>query len=173
MPNHIHLVLVPPVKDSLPRSLRHVHVRYAQRVNRQKDWSGHLWQGRYFASVLDERHCWAAIRYVEQNPVRAGMVAVAERYPWSSAGGHCGFRRDPVLTTATAWQRQFKAVGDWSAWLAVGDTSREIGTLRINTHRGVPCGSEEFVARLESMSGRRLLDRRRRRRNSAKGMRPL
>lgn len=173
MPNHVHLVLVPPAKDSLPLSLRHVHVRYAQRVNRQKGWSGHLWQGRYFASVLDERHCWAAIRYVERNPVRAGMVAVAERYPWSSAGSHCGLRRDAVLTTAPAWQRQFNAIGDWSGWLADGDASREIGALRINTQKGVPCGSEEFVARLESTSGRRLLDRRRKRRKRVKGMRPL
>ena len=163
MPNHVHLVLVPHAKDSLPLSLRHVHVRYAQRVNRARDWKGHLWQGRYFASVLDERHCWAAIRYVERNPVRAGIVAVAESYPWSSARGHCGLRHDPLLTTEPGWQRQFKAVTNWSAWLAEGDTSREIGALRLNAAKGLPCGSEEFVTRLESVSGRRLLDRGRKR----------
>ena len=164
MPNHVHLVLVPGVKESLPLSLRHVHVRYAQRLNRQKDWKGHLWQGRYFASVLDERHCWAAIRYVERNPVRAGIVEAAESYPWSSAGGHCGYRHDPLLTNEPAWQRQVNAIGDWSAWLAAGDRPTEINALRRNASKGLPCGSEGFLSRLESMSGRRLLDRGRKRR---------
>lgn len=171
MPNHVHLVLVPAAKESLPRSLRHVHVRYAQRLNRQRDWKGHLWQGRYFASVLDERHCWAAIRYVERNPVRAGMVERAENYPWSSASAHCGLQKDPLLTNEPRWQRQFEAIGDWSAWLAEGDATLELGLLRKNATKGLPCGSEEFITSLESASGRRLRDGRRG--NRVKRMRPL
>jgi putative transposase len=171
MPNHVHLVVVPAAKESLPRSLRHVHVRYAQRLNRQRDWKGHLWQGRYFASVLDERHCWAAIRYVERNPVRAGMVATAESYPWSSAGAHCGLRKDTLLTTEPYWQRQFEAIGNWSAWLAEGNETQELSILRKNVTKGLPCGSEEFITRLESASGRRLHDGRRG--NRVKRMRPL
>jgi putative transposase len=161
MPNHVHLVLVPASEESLPRSLRHVHVRYAQRLNRQRDWKGHLWQGRYFASVLDERHCWAAIRYVERNPVNAGMVPTAEDYPWSSAGAHCGLRKDDLLTTEPHWQRQFEGIGNWSAWLAAGDDARDLDTLRKNATKGLPCGSEEFITKLESASGRRLRDGRR------------
>ena len=103
MPNHTHLVLVPTTTDALQFMLRPLHLRYAQRVNRARDWKGHLWQGRYFASVLDERHCWAAIRYVERNPVRAGMLACAEDYPWSSAAAHCGLRKDMILTTERHW----------------------------------------------------------------------
>jgi len=161
MPNHVHLVLVPASKESLPRSLRHVHVRYAQRMNRQKNWKGHLWQGRYFASVLDERHCWAAIRYVELNPARARMVPTAESYPWSSAGAHCGLRRDALLTTEPHWQQQFEAIASWSAWLAEGDDARDLDTLRKNATKGLPCGSEEFITSLETASGRRLRDGRR------------
>jgi putative transposase len=161
MPNHVHLVLVPAAAESLPRSLRHVHVRYAQRLNRQRNWKGHLWQGRYFASVLDERHNWAAIRYVEYNPVRARMVPTAEIYPWSSASAHCGLRKDALLTNEPCWQRQFEAIGNWSAWLAQGDDTRELDILRKNTTKGLPCGSDDFITSLESASGRRLRDGRR------------
>jgi putative transposase len=164
MPNHVHLVLVPAATDSLPRSLRHVHVRYAQRLNRERDWKGHLWQGRYFASVLDERHCWAAIRYVELNPVCARLVETAETYPWSSANTHCGLRKDALLTTEPYWQRQFEAIGDWSAWLAEGNETQELSILRKNAPKGLPCGSEEFITQLETATGRRLRDGRRRKR---------
>jgi putative transposase len=133
-------------------------------LNRQRNWKGHLWQGRYFASVLDERHCWAAIRYVERNPVRAGMVPTAESYPWSSAGAHCGLRKDALLTTEPHWQRQFEAIGNWSAWLAGDDETQELGILRKNATKGLPCGSEEFITSLESASGRRLRDGRRKKR---------
>ena len=59
---------------------------------------GHLWQGRFKACVLDEAHLWNAVRYVEQNPVRAGIVNRAEDYKWSSAAAHCGLREEPILS---------------------------------------------------------------------------
>ncbi len=171
MPNHVHLVLVPAAKDGLQLALRPLHVRYAQRVNRAKGWRGHLFQGRFFASVLDEPHCWAAIRYVERNPVRARMVDRAESFRWSSARAHCGLRQDPVLNTQPEWQRQFAAIGNWSDWLAEGDDEQELDTLRKHAGKGLPCGSDEFIEQLESSSGRRLRDGRVGK--NSKGMRPL
>ena len=84
---------------------------------------GHVWQGRFFSAALDEAYLWAAVRYVERNPVRARMVRKAENYRWSSASAHCQLRQDDVLTKKAAWQKQFESIGDWSAWLAEG-TSR-------------------------------------------------
>jgi putative transposase len=168
MSNHVHLVLLPAARDSLQLALRHLHVRYAQRINRAMSWRGHVFQGRYFASALDERHRWAAIRYVERNPVRAGMVERAEDYPWSSAAAHCGLRNDTVLTDDCDWQGQVAGVGNWSAWLAEGDEDRELRVLRAHASKGLPCGSDEFIDRLESTSGRCL-----RRVQRAKRMRPL
>jgi putative transposase len=168
MPNHVHLVLVPAAARSLARALRHLHTRYAQRVNRAKGWKGHVWQGRYFASILDDRHCWAAIRYVERNPVRAGIVERAEQYPWSSASAHCGLRADAVVTTDPRWKRQFEAMTDWSAWLAECDETQSLDLLRRHASMGLPCGSDEFVRTLELQTGRRLRDGRR-----DKGVRPL
>jgi putative transposase len=74
MTNHVHLIMIPGTEDGLNRVLRPLHMRYAQRVNRNQGWNGHVWQGRYFSAPLDEAYTWAAIRYVERNPVRAGMV---------------------------------------------------------------------------------------------------
>lgn len=156
MPNHVHLVVVPASKDSLHRTFRQLHRRYAQCLNHRKDWSGHVWQGRYFASVLDESYFWSAIRYVELNPVRARMVQRAEDYAWSSARSHCGLGGDPVLSAGSRWLEQFKGVRDWSAWLAAGVESERLRELRARTRTGTPCGSPEFIQRLETQAGRAL-----------------
>jgi putative transposase len=156
MTNHVHLVAVPESEDGLQRMLKPLHMRYAQRINRRRGWKGHLWQGRFFSSGLDEAYLWAAVRYVERNPVRARMVRKAENYPWSSAAAHCGRRNDPVLTTKPFWREQFRARGDWSAWLAEGDELSQLEVLRRNVDKGLPCGSQAFIRKLERLAGRAL-----------------
>jgi len=88
MSNHVHVMALPVREDSLSILLRRVHGRYAQYYNARSGRSGHLWQNRFFACVLGPSHLWAALRYVERNPVRAGMVERAADYPWSSASAH-------------------------------------------------------------------------------------
>jgi putative transposase len=129
-------------------------MRYTQRINRSRGWKGHLWQGRFFSSPLDETYLWAAIRYVERNPVRARMVRKAENYYWSSAQTHCGQRPDTVLTTNSSWRRQVESIGDWSAWLGQGDEPGELEILRRNADKGLPCGSQKFIGKLERLTGR-------------------
>src|ERR1700675_1241107 len=90
MTNHVHLVAVPVRADGLERALKPLHMRYAQRINRQRGWHGHLWQGRFFSSPLDEAYLWAALRYVERNPVRARLGRRAENYPWRGPAPLCG-----------------------------------------------------------------------------------
>ena len=149
MTNHIHVVAVPEQEDGLERVFRPLHTRYAQRINRLKKWKGHLWQGRFFSSALDETYLWAAIRYVERNPVRARLVRSAENYRWSSAAAHCGVGTDPVLSKAPGWLRHFKSVGDWSKWLGKGDQPEHLEVLRRYVERGLPCGAEGFIRKLE------------------------
>ena len=134
--------------------LKPLHMRYAQRINRARGWKGHLWQGRFFSSALDEAYRWAAVRYVERNPVRAKIVRKAENYPWSSAAAHCGLREDPVLTAKAYWRKQFESVRDWSAWLSEGDEPQELEVLRRNVGKGLPCGSPTFIKKLEKLAGR-------------------
>ena len=154
MTNHIHLVAVPTSEDALHQMLKPLHMRYAQRLNRSRGWKGHVWQGRFFSSALDETYLWAAIRYVERNPVRAKMVRKAENYPWSSAASHCGLRSDPVLTSKLSSRRQFAGVGNWSAWLAKGDEPEQLDVLRRHVEKGLPCGGTKFIQRLEKLTGR-------------------
>ena len=153
MSNHIHLILVPTTEEGLQNVLKPLHMRYAQRLNRKRGWKGHVWQGRYFSSPLDEAYLWAALRYVERNPVRAKMVRKAERYPWSSASAHCGLRDDAILTKKKAWVDLFKEIKNWSGWLREGDKPEHLDTLRRHVEKGLPCGSERFIKRLERISG--------------------
>ena len=159
MTNHIHIIAVPSTEDGLQKIFKPLHMRYAQRINRARGWKGYLWQGRFFSSPLDEAYLWAAIRYVERNPVRAKLVRKAENYPWSSAAAHCGLKDDKLLTTKPTWQKEFKSIGDWSKWLAEGDAPQELEVLRRNVEKGQPCGSEKFVKKLEKITGRVLVFR--------------
>lgn len=175
MTNHVHLVVVPEREDGLERAFRPLHMRFAQRVNRNRQWKGHLWQGRFFSAALDESYLWAAIRYVERNPVRAGLASRAEAYRWSSAAAHCRLRTDAVLTGNDGWQETMATVADWSAWLAEGDDANRIDVLRKNLDKGLPCGSEVFVRGLEEVTGNVLKVRPRGRppKPPEKGLRPL
>jgi putative transposase len=155
MPNHVHLVLIPSTPDGLHRALKAIHGRYAQRVNRMSKQVGHLWQNRYFSSPLDPNHFVNAVRYVELNPVRAGLVAKAEDYDWSSAAAHCGLRRDPVVKTRPQ-SSLFAEIQDWSKWLACGAPEECVRSLRQNQRQNLPCGCTEFVAGLERIAGRSL-----------------
>ncbi len=153
MTNHIHLIAVPKKEDGLQRVLKPLHMRYAQRINRAQGWTGHVWQGRFFSSPLDDAYMWAAIRYVERNPVRANMVARAEDYPWSSAAGHCGLTQDSVLKERSKWI-QSAQISNWSAWLAEQDDPQKLHVIRRNIEKGLPCGSDQFIQKLEKIAGR-------------------
>ncbi len=155
MPNHVHLVVVPSSPDGLHRALRAVHSQYAQRINRMKELKGHLWQGRYFSSPLDADYFLNAIRYVELNPVRAGIAQKAEAYAWSSAAAHCGLRFDPLLESH-AHSNLLAGISNWSRWLSAGVADESVEMLRLHGSRNLPCGSPDFIARLEHSAGREL-----------------
>ena len=156
MSNHIHLVAVPGTEEALQAVLKPLHMRYAQRLNRQRGWKGHVWQGRYFSSPLDQAYLWACLRYVERNPVRARVVRKAENYRWSSAPAHCNLRHDDVLTAEPAWLKQLRQVDDWSSWLAQGDAPAELAVIRRHVEKGLPCGAKTFIETLERLAGRDL-----------------
>lgn len=161
MTNHVHLIAVPATDDGLQQTFKPLHMRYAQRLNRQRQWSGHVWQGRFFSSPLDDAYLWTALRYVECNPVRAGMAERAQDYRWSSAATHCGLRPDALIKPESPWQQQLAAVADWSGWLAQAD-DEDVGTLntiRLHANKGLPCGDKVFIAKLGDMAGRSLAPR--------------
>jgi putative transposase len=97
MSNHVHFVAVPQEPESMARAFNTLHMRYAQHFNERQGGKGHLWQGRFFSCALDEKHLYAAVRYVENNPVSAGIVRKAANYTWSSAAGHVKGKADTVV----------------------------------------------------------------------------
>jgi len=156
MTNHIHLIATPRAEESLAKTLGRTHFRYTQYINRFHRRSGHLWQNRFFSCALDKRHYWAAMAYIEQNPVRARLVRCAWRYRWSSAAAHCGLAKDRSdLLDLDAWQRRASGK-DWKATLGEMLDEKLLSSVRLNTHRGRPLGSDRFLSKIEATLGRRL-----------------
>jgi len=156
MPNHVHLIAVPDAEDGLRRAIGEAHRRYTRRVNFRQGWCGQLWQGRFASYVLDEAYLLACARYVERNPVRAGLCRRATAYRWSSAAAHVRGQDDvlvqvaPLLKLEPRWARQLTAEPDAA-------TVRE---LRRHEATGRPVSSPRFVQRLERRLGRVLQPRR-------------
>ncbi len=153
MGNHVHLIAVPMQVDSLSKTLNTLHMRYSQYINARQENRGHLWQGRFFSCALDERHLYAAMRYVENNPVRANIVENAEDYRWSSASAHAGLKTDKVFTDDCYIVDRIK---DWSAYLKEKDDTELVEGIRKNTKTGRPCGDDRFVMEMEKLLGRKL-----------------
>lgn len=157
MPNHVHLILVPTTEDGLRAAIAETHRRYSWIVNRRQEWQGHLWQDRFASFPMDEPHLVACARYVELNPVRAGLARFAEDWPWSSARVHLGLGDDGITDRRPLADR----VDDWAAWLAGGETEHERDRIRAHIRSGRPLGGERFLRRLEMATGRSLLPKRR------------
>lgn len=156
MDNHVHFIAVPSSPISLGQTFRDTHQSYASWLNRKMRESGHLWQGRFFSCVLGDAHLWSAVRYVERNPVRAGLVERAEDWPWSSAAAHCGLRDDPLLSPVQMpWP-----VPDWSEYLQ-DENEADVTAIRLKTRTGRPFGGKQFLEKLESTLGRILLPQKR------------
>jgi len=115
---------------------------------------------------MDAAHTLIAVRYVEQNPVRARMVKRAEDYNWSSAAGHTGRRVDPLLSDRHG---MLSGIEDWSAWLEGREPEEAIEQLRLRTRTGRPLGDAGFLEALESRLGRQLKPKPRGRRRKAPG----
>jgi len=163
MSNHVHLVVIPHAAQSLAQTLKHTHGRYAAYWNVRQGSSGHVWQGRFYSCPLDDSHLWAALRYVELNPVRAGMVETAGQWRWSSARVHCGAAVPESWLELERWRKRW-TVAEWRGYLAAKESPSELTALRQFTHTGRPLGTAEFVAALERSTLRLLAPRQRGRR---------
>lgn len=157
MPNHVHLVCVPMWEDSLARAVGEAHRRYTVAVNRREGWTGYLWQGRFASNPLDEQYLLAAARYVELNPVRAGLVREPWKYPYSSAGAHIRHRDDRLVRVRPLLDR----VEDWRDLLATAPDISDVQLLRLHSRTGRPLGTEQFIKSAERALHRKLAPQKR------------
>ena len=154
MPNHVHLIAVPLTVEGFCRGIGEAHRRYTRRVNFRQGWRGHLWQGRFASFVMDEEHLLAAARYIERNPVRAGLVATAEEWPWSSAAAHVAGRDDCLAAVGPLLERTAGWVCDWRQWLGEADDPSLGERLRLHERTGRPLVGDRLLRRLEAALGR-------------------
>ncbi|MEZ5670719.1 MAG: transposase [Alphaproteobacteria bacterium] len=157
MPNHVHLILVPASEDGLRAALSEAHRRYSRRINSAHGWTGYLWQGRFASYPMDDAHLVTAVRYVELNPVRAGLVTRAEAWRWSSAQAHVEGQADGLtdLKCTAGLHRNWRAM--LRHGLEAGDlTDEAAAAIEAHARTGRPLGSDGFVAKLEAATGRQL-----------------
>lgn len=146
MPNHVHLIAVPTHSDSFRHAIGEAHRRYTRHINFREKWKGHLWQERFASYPMSENHLLAAARYIELNPVRAGLLKSPLSYKWSSVGAHvkgCDdglVRVDPLL----------EIVGDWRSFIEQEILDKEMGLFRLHERTGRPLGDESSVESIEN-----------------------
>lgn len=160
MPNHVHLILTPSTRDGLRAALADAHRRYSRRINFAKGWTGYLWQGRFASYPMDAAHLMTAIRYVERNPVAAGLAPRAEQWRWSRARAHVTGKADGLtdLAAMAGVHRNWRAMlgrGLEAADLDPADTAAIEASMRT----GRPWGDAGFVESLEHDTGRTLARR--------------
>jgi len=151
MPNHVHLVLVPAAAEQLRAAMSSVHTRHAQRINTREALTGHLFQDRFKSYAMGDAHLMIAVRYIENNPVKAGLVATAEEWRWSSARAHLGLAPDPLTEIAALAPH----ATNWRAYLRDGvEASDRDEQIEAALRSGRPIGViSERSAMRDSPSG--------------------
>ena len=159
MPNHVHLLVTPEAGSGVALMMQEVGRRYVRLFNDTHKRTGTLWEGRYKAAMIDsERYFLTCQRYVEQNPVRARLVANAADYIWSSHRYSAFGVRNALVTP----HEVFNALGPddgerRAAYMALFSEpipQPEIDKIREATNKGWPLGSESFVRKIERALGR-------------------
>ena len=164
MSNHVHLLATPSDLTGLARMMQWIGRYYVPYFNRKYDRSGTLWQGRYKAAVIDsERYFLTCSRYIELNPVRAGIVAAAGEYPWSSYRHHVGATRDVLITEHPLyWSLGNTPFAREAAYQALIDetlSTRDVSDLTEATLKGWAIGSDSFKTALQNDTQHRVQPR--------------
>ena len=159
MGNHVHLLLACDREGAISHVMRRVGQAYAQTFNVRHGRTGALWQGRFKSSLVEtEAYLLNVVRYIEMNPVRAGLVARPQAYRWSSVHRHLGFSSEPLLTphpvylalapdpgTRSAW---------WRRWLAREVSRGELDRIRRYIEQERALGDESFQQEMSAKLGR-------------------
>ena len=121
----------------------------------REEWRGHLWQGRFASYPMNENYLLATTRYIELNPVRAGIVMHAEMYPWSSASAHISGHDDTLVKVKPL----IEIVGNWRTFLSGAISKETAEVISCHERTGRPLGSETFIKNLELQLNRSLRKR--------------
>lgn len=155
MTNHFHLLVTPQEPGAIGRTIQSVGRRYVLRFNRQQNRTGTLWEGRYRATVIDDdAYLFTCHRYIELNPVRAGLVDHPGRFIWSSFAANALGRSDPLV----APHPRYLALGDsrsdrqatYRALFRSVLDCEDLNAIRNATNKAWGLGNPRFLERISS-----------------------
>lgn len=160
MTNHVHLLVTPETEKSLPKTMQSIGRRYVQYFNHTYRRTGTLWEGRYKATIIDsDQYLMACSRYIELNPVRAGMVSSPVEYPWSSYPVNALGKNSEFITPHSNYLALGRdGISCQRAYLSLFDTAltdQQIEDIRGSAHKGWALGDDRFKERVEELSQRR------------------
>jgi putative transposase len=162
MTNHVHLLISPARVGAVADMMQSIGRRYVRYINGVYKRSGTLWEGRYKASLIDsERYLLSCYRYIELNPVRAGMVQRAEDYPWSSHAAHVkdapsNVIVDHPLYVALGKDARERALAYRELFREQIDDENELKMIRSEVNRSGVLGGERFKDEIEVALDRRV-----------------
>ena len=160
MTNHVHLLLTPPDEGAVARMMISLGRRYVHYVNRTYQRTGTLWDGRYKSSLVQTEHYMMACqRYIELNPVRAGMVPDPADYRWSSYRANALGQGDPLLTPHAVYRHLGRSAATryegYRAMFAAELEAEAIDDIRLALNQGQPLGNPRFIDSIERTTGMR------------------
>lgn len=147
MTNHVHLLVTPASSEAIALTLQYVGRRYVPYINHAYDRSGTLWEGRHKGCIIDsERYLFACMRYIEMNPVRAGMVARAGDYRWSSHASNAGGCPDELIVPHALYNSLGDTPGErrlrYREMFDVVLEPHQVRNIRVTVQSGAPLGSD-------------------------------
>jgi putative transposase len=159
MGNHVHLLVSAQRDGALSDAMRQLGQNYVPAFNRRHRRTGTLWEGRFKSCpVSTDRYLLTVYRYIELNPVRAGMVSSPEHHPWSSVHANLGLKCDPLVTPhetflALASDPRERSIC-YRSWLREGVGDDEMEAIRLHLKQGRALGDLRFQAMVEKTIGR-------------------
>jgi putative transposase len=161
MSNHFHLLATPESLEAIPQMMQAVGRRYVRCFNQRQVRTGTLWEGRYKSTLIQtERYLLACMAYIDLNPVRAGLVAAAADYRWSSHAHYIGRRRDKLISPHPLyWElgnTPFSREAAYAELVQAGITAEQQRALTDSALRGWALGEPDYVADLQKRTQRRV-----------------
>ena len=161
MGNHFHLLATPQTENGLPQMMQALGRSYVRYFNTRNARSGTLWEGRYRSTLIEaDRYLIACMAYVDLNPVRAGLVAEARDYPWSSHSFYAGLRSDRLITPHPMYwalgNTPFAREAAYAELVASGVSPALQLTLTNAALSGWALGGPEFISGLQKLTPRRV-----------------
>jgi len=161
MPNHVHFLVSPQDQTGLARMMQWIGRHYVPYFNAKYQRSGTLWHGRYRATIVEPgQYLLPCGRYIELNPVRAGLVSTPAEYPWSSYAHHAGTKPDPIITDHPLYwalgNTPFDREAAYQRLMEQRPEAEEIRAITDAALKGWPLGSDDFKSALEKQASRRV-----------------